>query len=545
MGNIYCEKSVKDYPGLEVYLSSVYADVMNDPLGGKSDLPSVRFEVLSIDGLSIDKNLSNVPKYIDKLRKYFNFENQSDELMPTITIGIEDIFDKDWESGPVFDIFNIDPRYAWIDSCIWCRYIQLTDTFEADLKKLLAEIKLYCQLGMYNTVVARENLDLMVRTLRQNFISELNSGRGGGHAKDITPYLYHSESRLRKQAQVKYEELKEHLDSSVGKPIWRCLLVDDHTDIKLTPYTDKAITNSVHVLLKQLLNGISEKATLRDFQSYFKFVYRTEADLSVNYIEFALKMIKNIEKEEDGFELIILDYLLKQGGDAKSKEKGTDLLIKLNDKEKNIAGKCLYRGPSDRFWIIPLTAHSTAFQDELIVQGMPHYDKDWCIAEGADLVLTPNKFLWMLLSTLNIQLKESLFEFKDIDQFFETHPYESKNQKDKDNLQGWALNALGCFVNRFGKHTRFMMGIPVSGFGELVHKYYKDSPELRFYYKSFVNLLMLFSSGSKNDWREMYERITRIEKKLTVEERTIDYGSITGTFKEIKKVLEKWAASAR
>lgn len=530
----------ENYSGLADYLKIIYGEIMRVTEDGTDDFPSVRFKVLSLGDIKISSNLSNIPKYFKECIKHYPFENGSNDFMPTITIGIEDMFDKDWESGAVFKLFNIDPRYAWIDSCIWLRYIQLTDTFEEDLKKLLEEIKLYHQLGMYNTVVAREYLEMMIRNLEDNYIEQIGtksskkSGKGAcGHAEDITPYIYHSESVLRKQAQAIYKELWEYLKHSDINPVWRCLLVDDHGNDDLSAYPTGSQTKTVKVVLENLLNDLVQKSTSED-KSRVKIDLVEQDKENSSYVDGAYKTIKG-DSEGNRYEAVILDYLLKfkhKGEDCK--EFGTELLKKLREM------KCRHRGPSDRFWIVPLTAHNTAFQDELIVQGIPHYDKNWYIAEGADLVLTPNKFLWILLSTFKIQLKESIFEFGEIVEFFETHPY-----SDKDNLQGWASYALGSFVNRFGKHTKYMMGAPESGFGKTVHTYYQNNPDLRFYYKSFVNLLMLISSGSKADWREIYERITRIEKILKSEKEEDAYDSVTTTFNEIKKTLAKWAAFAQ
>ncbi|MDD2600502.1 MAG: hypothetical protein PHO37_14970 [Kiritimatiellae bacterium] len=526
--------SFSEYQDLKKYLTEICNEFADNPV-------SVRFEVIDLSKLSIDKNLSSVPDYFEGLIKHYK---ETDRCNPTITIGIEDINSKEWESSAVYKLFHIDPRYAWIDSSIWLRYIQLTNIFEVDLKNLLSEIALYYQLGMYNTLVARENLDLMLRKLEQNYINDFKRGKTGSHAKDITPYIYHSETKLRKQAQKTCEKVLKYLNNSQDRQVWRCLLVDDHSDTQLTHYFDKPDTRSVIELLNELLNRISDeclpkKRFKEGFKSFFHFDCKPKDD-PCGYVDYALKRIYQIDRERNGFELIILDYLLKQDGDSKTKEKGTELLVELHKEEKESIGKCQYRGPSDRFWIIPLTAHSSAFQDELIVQGIPHYDKDWCITEGADLASTPNKFLWIMLSTIHIQLQESIFELEDINMFFAVHPFISK---DEDNLQSWALYALGSFVNRFGKYTRYMMETPKSGFGKFVHEYYMRNADLRFYYKSFVNLLMLISSGSKTEWREMYERITRIEKKLSVEKES--YESIIETFDEIKKTLEEWAASAQ
>lgn len=563
MGKIICEKSVKEYHGLADYLEEIYNGIMKDTKGA----PSVRFKVLSLEKMRININLSNIPVYFAECIDHYPFEDNSNDFMPIITIGIENIFDKDWESGAVFKLFNIDPRYAWIDSCIWLRYIQLTDTFEEDLKKILEEIKLYHQLEMYNTVVAREYLEMMIRILKENYIEQIKtkdskkSGKGAsGHAEDITPYIYHSESRLREQAQAIYKELSEYIKYSKSNPVWRCLLVDDHADVPLSPYPKGSQTRTVKEVLENLLNDLVQKNTSEDKslakidhvgqdggkpenKSFVVFDTADKVEETNSYVDRAYKKIEEISGTT-GYEAIILDYLLKFKHEKEDcKEFGTELLKKLREM------KCQHRGPSNRFWIVPLTAHNTAFQDELIVQGIPHYDKNWYIAEGADLVLTPNKFLWILLSTFKIQLKESIIEFKEIVEFFESHPYKSselkqKNAtKDEDDLQEWASYALGSFINRFGKHTKYMMGTPKSGFGKLVHNYYKSNPNLRFYYKSFINLLMLVSSGSKTEWREMYERVTRIEKKLSFENQS--YNSIVKTLDEIKKTLEVWAASAQ
>ena len=540
MGKIICEKSVKECHGFEDYLTEIYKGVMKD----SKDVPDVRFEVLVLEEMKISNSLGNIPAYFKKCIAHYPSEDKSNDFMPTITIGIEDIFDKAWESGAVFKLFNIDPRYAWIDSCIWLRYIQLTDTFEDDLKKLLEEIKLYHQLGMYNTVVAREYLDMMIRSLQQNYIKQVGTG-DRGHAEDITPYIYHSESVLRKQARAIYNELSEYIKHSKSNPVWRCLLVDDHGDVPLSDCPKGSQTRTVKEVLNSLLNDLAQKSISED-ESLAKVDLVDQDGENDSYVDCACKVIEKASGTK-GYEAIILDYLLKfKDHKGKTcKEFGTELLKKLREM------KHPHRGPSDRFWIVPLTAHNTAFQDELIVQEIPHYNEDWYIAEGADLVLTPNKFLWILLSTFKIQLEESIFEFREIVEFFESHPYisgkpkQEKTAKNDDKLQEWASYALGSFVNRFGKHTRYMMGAPESGFGRLVYNYYQDNPDLRFYYTNFVNLLMLISSGSKSDWRGIYERITRIEKILKSKQTNHSYDIVTETFNEVKKTLKTWATSTQ
>ena len=57
---------------------------------------------------------------------------------------------------------RIDPRFRFLDSSIWHRYISLfpTDSFASRLQSLLKDIIAYHKNGLYKAAVAREYLEI-------------------------------------------------------------------------------------------------------------------------------------------------------------------------------------------------------------------------------------------------------------------------------------------------------------------------------------------------------------------------------------------------
>jgi hypothetical protein len=112
-----------------------------------------------------------------------------------------------------------DRRVCFIDSSIWIRYANSDEM--SDIKK---EFEDYHKLELYKTSRAIENREFMSRLCKNSYLK----AEEGGHGGVVAPFLFHSETEMKKQA----DKLKERLHviarkDSDKKIVWRMLLVDD------------------------------------------------------------------------------------------------------------------------------------------------------------------------------------------------------------------------------------------------------------------------------------------------------------------------------
>ena len=106
-----------------------------------------------------------------------------------------------------------DRRLNFLDSSIWIRYAT-----EENLQEVKNEIRDYHNRGLYNLNKARESKELLERLVLESYLDPM-----GGHAKDVVPFLFHSESEMKEEA--------DRIIPKIQNRKWRFLLVDDESYI--------------------------------------------------------------------------------------------------------------------------------------------------------------------------------------------------------------------------------------------------------------------------------------------------------------------------
>jgi hypothetical protein len=506
------------------------------------DLP-IRFESISQASLKIsDKGLKELPEYLKYLLKYYGriidswsrpngVEEKFLPLLPIVTIVPSNIDIENQDD--VND--SIDPRCTFIDSCIWLRYIVIKDNWQLQLKELLKEINLYYELGLYNTQVAFENLDKAMRWLKENHLHE-----AGPHAADITPIVYHSETRLRNETAKIIEKIHKQLgDYPDHNKVWNCLLIDDHCNKSLNELEINSKTKNVKEIIGKLI-----KFSGHCISEFIELTPVADKN-NKSYIDECIKEICNTKTKEEKYlryEIILLDYLLKYDErENYTIEMGTKFLEKLQKGEFSH----LYPGPSERYWILPITAHNSAFQDDMVKNQVQHYNEKWYIAEGADVVMTPNKFLWLFFSMLLTQLKEAMFNISDFDKFFDDHKLLNKVpiQKIKfprNHLQLWAIFFNSSLLNKFAGYSLYFDDDNLeSGFVNMLNSYFNTNKPLKYLYRHFLDLVRILSSGSPSEFDEALEYCMLIENLLADSYSEGEYKCILGTINCVRQLITR------
>jgi len=386
----------------------------------KFSLTAIKFEKINSQGCIVIafatmKDLRDKKIYHDivekKLRQISSYQGDSLSVYcpnPIIFIGMEDIMQvkspgniKD-NSHKIFEKLNLDPRFRFWDSSIWHRYVPLNKDFATSFGEALEEIKGYFEQRLYTTNVSMEFLEFQTRMLVNSYLAPIGEG---GHATDVTPYKFHSETAMKAMAD---RELKE-INSMDENLQWRFLLIDDYGNAPLLP---EPVSGKTGITKKKVINSLLEKQessikTL-EISAPLETADSTRAD---DVIDWALGELK---KGRNMYDIILLDYLLGENTKDKTKarEFGSDFLKILNktfdeNKKSNPDDNKIKnnKGPLGHFWIFPISVFSYAMLDEIHQQGLGHISNHWYLSAGADPVNTPQLFRYNLYRFMNLQIK--------------------------------------------------------------------------------------------------------------------------------------------
>lgn len=115
---------------------------------------------------------------------------------------------------------DLDPRIRFFDSGIWFRYVSMeTDQYGVDFEQQFSQAVAYFEKAkeknLYQTNVCKEYRDLQVRLFKESYLKDF-----GSHASSVTPFRFHSEKEMDKEA-------KSILQLFLAKKIkWNFLLID-------------------------------------------------------------------------------------------------------------------------------------------------------------------------------------------------------------------------------------------------------------------------------------------------------------------------------
>ena len=406
---------------------------------------------------------------------------------PLLVIGLEDISQIDSHTNKLIRSLNLDPRAKYWDSSIWNRYIPLDHCLETFIKKMttvLQQIQKNFEWELYKTNVAREFLEFQTRMMVNSQLAPVGTG---GHASEVVPYKFHSESLMEIEAQKELNTLKEK------NLKWRLLLVDDYGNTALQSKDDKCDKTKKYIIQK-LLSTKSEDIT-------FDIVNAVENDPSTDVIHGAIGKLS-----DDMYDVILLDYLLAENIQEKRREHGNELLKTISEAstDDELLGN---KGPLNHFWIFPISVFSYAMLDELREQGIDHFSKHWFLASGADPVNTPSLFKFKFFQFINLQI-DTAGDEKRLHGFFERILEKGRVEKqDYDDFID--LRSQFRTLKKDASKSRFATCI--------VKEFYKSFSDDMWEHWHHLIYLLAYDTGL--EWSQMWEEFNLVKNSL-VNERT-------------------------
>lgn len=303
---------------------------------------------------------------------------------------------------------QIDPRFRYLDSSIWNQYLSVVPApdFAKRLQAIVKNILRYHIYGLYRSVIAQEYLEFQTRKLIQSYVKDYP----GGHSKDVTPFRFHSESKMREKAENKRENLQGYS--------WNCQLIDDYALKPLRPMKneeDKVITNKKELVLDlvntpDLGSGIKEENTsLINIQSPLAPA-SSEIPQTKGFINSQYKLLTQDPRPD----IMILDYFLGSEEKELDQKYGHKFIRKLTeelDKDFDSKKESLALG---KYWIFPISGFEHAFRSHQRLMGLSAGNEYIDIGDGADPINSPQLFRYLFYSFLDYQRKTALPELHSL-----------------------------------------------------------------------------------------------------------------------------------
>lgn len=321
---------------------------------------------------------------------------------------------------------SLEKRYKnFLDSSIWF-YTYSDPTELASIKIQIEENK-----HRYQLTVAREYREFYLRMM-----SNSNLGVDGGHKNFVSPFLFHSEQKLKTEIEEKKRESEKENKKNIVKTIlsykWRILLIDDHATRGLTiGEKEESDLTKLKIVQEELSDLFGKEAITTDCKNQNAKIYIDCAST----IEEAQNKLK-----EKKYEIILLDYLLGEKGAGR--EYGYELLkgIWYKENKDNLEKERLEelekfafdykKGPDNRFYFMFISAFTTAVSERLLTEGWHRSEDYWYIGEGACPINTPYLFQYRLLHIMEKRMKDmGLAKWNVKEQ--ETKDNSAKNKQDQ------------------------------------------------------------------------------------------------------------------
>ena len=451
-------------------------------------------------------------------------QNQHKGFYPTIHMipGIT------WDD---FNNHNKPTRFFRItDSSIW-NYFAID---EEDFKRIVTNIHSNWEKKYYLLEIAHEFVDLNGRLTQESYLYQKSAG---GHAADVSPFLFHSEHGLTLQNENDEKELKRKGRDKVlnyKDYKWRVLLVDDRIGISdndeksyLSPSEygvskDKIVKDRIeHLFDKKHICKCIKFTKDAKIKTIFHLDEGEDPNvmvLCVDTIEKAEEALKNYK-----FDFILLDYLLDKTKETdKERRYGYELLKDLNNTigrdcsdlssyQHYTDGNHYIVGPSHRYFFMFISAFTTAISERLRLSGWSRSEELWHIAEGACPTNTPELFCYNLQKMMIKRLKDSGIEnldstniLKIMKDIYCREEGESSVRKRANDKYQRVLSLLYHY-NRILEDTELGKNIFTINESVLMTSYIKQHQELGGLLEHIMHLVHLTAFGTARQWSEMWE----------------------------------------
>lgn len=364
---------------------------------------------------SVKEFLSGQPEKKDDVENYYQLKLFAQkECYPILHIIPTDIFLPSLYRPKVALNKKVPRSFQIIDNSIWNYSVPLFKTtyyYEKDgreevvewnklFKDAIESIYKNHEKGLYKLPVTREYADLNARLASESFLS-------GSHSEGVSPIIFHSEGvmkyLIKKEFEIQRQTIKEIRDKK-----WRILLVDDKANTSMLDEEERRL-DYWDTKLKIIMNLLEEQFYVKfhDTNGAKRFESECFALEYVEKLEYAKdalkksKYKKNQQEKEKEYDIILLDYLLKEEGDI---HYGYDLLEDISDDDERQKYNV---GPVNKFYFMFISAYSTAVYERLLAEGLNQSEKYWHIAVGACPTNTPQLFLYNLIKLMEKRVDDA------------------------------------------------------------------------------------------------------------------------------------------
>lgn len=434
------------------------------------------------------------------------------------------------------------PRFCYImDSGIWNFFARNSSDFWRNVKEIVSN----WSRGYYDLIIAQEYADLNSRLARKSSLYQAPGTSGGGatgHGADVSPFLFHSETRMRELLKKEGE-----LDCLFSKYKWRFLLLDDKIDANkydgcLSSSDPDARITKRDILVDRISSilGDGTGATLKckaviypqRATAYMRerllrtttpkefFSDEEDADILIYCVETVQEAQSLLKKYE--FDIILLDYLLgetdeisEESNQNRYTDYGYSLLNKLynlckNDNEKaKVLRNAGYKvGPQGKFFFMFISAFTTAVSERLTLEGLSRNEEIWEIGEGACPTNTPELFKYRLVHLMKRRLSQSGIEDMQDEKILDTvaEVYQSKEGEPADRIRAVREKAYEAYHKVLGLHYDYTLLRKYDRTtSRLVSHFLEDKVHMGAMLEHLLQLIHLTAFGTVRQWPEIWE----------------------------------------
>lgn len=267
---------------------------------------------------------------------------------------------------------GLDPRFRFLDSGIWHRYVAYSHDFKNNIVNALKHAIEISDLGVYKSIAALSSLEFQCRMLVHSFITSQDY-------KLVTPFHFHSENQFEKSAKAIVELV------ATKNLFSRELLFLVGSKSESIPHSND-VSKRLPLKIKLLVDYLSE----------LNFEEQTKASLSLSNspkIKYRLHIFNSIDQgitllKNQKYDLILIDYTLGFDEKKGSLSYAHEFLLEiLKSRDLNSFNVSKYR-------IFPISSLPYSLSDKI---GQLGIEGNFSILTGGDPLTTPSLFVYNFL----------------------------------------------------------------------------------------------------------------------------------------------------
>ncbi len=483
-----------------------------------------------------EKNYSILEsEFSSNFNKYFNRTSEIDKVL-TFSKKFTDnaSYLKNNKIKPIIYYAHIEKslvnlKFRYLDSSIWSRL-----AYKKELKSALEKTINNFEKNLFKLNVCNEYSEFSSRIIKNSYLV-------GKHQK-VIPFQFHSETEMELRAKKGIEIYKmfEENTSLVKGLKWKVLLVDDKALVPLSLVEkdeDEQIslenyTRCKSFIIGKLLNeydiNVEIKTTKLKIHESIELKFSEELKkenpiltAEIHCVHSIAEAICILECEKGGYDIILLDYLLKDGSF------GNHFLDKISKIEIPLQNKLFGRN-----WIFSISSYHSAFLDSIRNDGKTLISDKYYFERGADPINTPHLFVQQLCQFIGVQLREigineneGKLSFKNISEIWKECIGELgklKSGKNKNFKRSWANNSLTKILNYWSKieslkDAKEGGSLFANSFLNANDGFYKRIIKSEYdkgLYGYLTHLLFMLSFSDGYQWAEMKTNLDVIKQKV-------------------------------